>query len=186
MTAVSVPAPQAALPYRYTLVRAARLDWGLAAPVADFAAQIHQESGWQKDAVSIAGAEGLAQFMPATTDWIGLFLPELSAKAPFNPGWAIRALTYYDKWLWQRIVIPDNCERMAMVLSAYNGGLTWVKRDRRLAASRQLLPDIWFSQVETVNAGRRLSAWRENRHYPKHILFVLAPRYLSWGEASCV
>lgn len=36
----------------------------------------------------------------------------------------------------------------------------------------------WFGQVEMVNAGRRESAWQENRHYPRHILFTLAPRYL--------
>ena len=37
--------PQAALQYRDDVIRNARLEWGLSAPVADFAAQLHQESG---------------------------------------------------------------------------------------------------------------------------------------------
>ncbi|ECE5264246.1 lytic transglycosylase domain-containing protein, partial [Salmonella enterica] len=43
--------PQAALQYRDDVIRNARLEWGLSAPVADFAAQLHQESGWRPDAV---------------------------------------------------------------------------------------------------------------------------------------
>ena len=35
--------PQAALQYRDDVIRNARLEWGLSAPVADFAAQLHQE-----------------------------------------------------------------------------------------------------------------------------------------------
>ncbi|NGI10110.1 lytic transglycosylase domain-containing protein, partial [Escherichia coli] len=41
--------PQAALQYRDDVIRNARLEWGLSAPVADFAAQLHQESGWRPD-----------------------------------------------------------------------------------------------------------------------------------------
>ncbi|EDT7384941.1 lytic transglycosylase domain-containing protein, partial [Salmonella enterica subsp. enterica] len=29
-------------------------------------------------------------------------------------------------------------------------------------------------------------SWRENRRYPQRILHELAPRYLTWGGASCV
>ncbi|WP_163769991.1 transglycosylase SLT domain-containing protein, partial [Proteus mirabilis] len=74
------------------VIRNARLEWGLSAPVADFAAQLHQESGWRPDAISPAGAQGLAQFMPATADWISQLIPMLSSREPFNPAWAIRAL----------------------------------------------------------------------------------------------
>ncbi|ECW2123781.1 lytic transglycosylase domain-containing protein, partial [Salmonella enterica] len=75
---------------------------------------------------------------------------------------------------------------MAMTLSAYNGGLGWVNRDRKLARSRGLDDTRWFGGVETVNAGRSAANWRENRHYPQRILHELAPRYLSWGGSSCV
>jgi soluble lytic murein transglycosylase-like protein len=65
-----------------------------------FAAQLHQESGWRPDAVSPVGAQGLAQFMPATADWISQLMPGLNSREPFNPAWAIRALVSYDRWLW--------------------------------------------------------------------------------------
>lgn len=178
--------PTAALKYRSDVIRSARVDWGLNAPVADFAAQLHQESGWNPAARSPVGAEGLSQFMPSTADWIAGLMPHLAAREPYNPGWAIRALVSYDRWLWQRVAVPDGCERMAMTLSAYNGGLGWVNRDRRLARTRGLDDARWFGAVETVNAGRSAANWRENRHYPQRILHTLAPRYLSWGGASCV
>ncbi|EED4923282.1 transglycosylase SLT domain-containing protein [Salmonella enterica subsp. arizonae] len=178
--------PTAALKYRSDVIRASRVDWGLNAPVADFAAQLHQESGWNPAARSPVGAQGLAQFMPSTADWIAGVFPALSSREPYNPGWAIRALVSYDRWLWQRVVVPDGCERMAMTLSAYNGGLGWVNRDRRLARTRGLDDTRWFGMVETVNAGRSAANWRENRRYPRRILRELAPRYLSWGGASCV
>lgn len=178
--------PPAALKYRSDVIRASRVDWGLNAPVADFAAQLHQESGWNPAARSPVGAQGLAQFMPSTADWIAGLMPHLVAREPYNPGWAIRALVSYDRWLWQRVAVPDGCERMAMTLSAYNGGLGWVNRDRRLARTRGLDDARWFGAVETVNAGRSAANWRENRRYPQRILHELAPRYLSWGGASCV
>lgn len=178
--------PPAALKYRSDVIRSARVDWGLNAPVADFAAQLHQESGWNPAARSPVGAQGLAQFMPSTADWISGLMPHLASREPYNPGWAIRALVSYDRWLWSRVAVPDNCERMAMTLSAYNGGLGWVNRDRRLARARGLDDARWFGSVEVVNAGRSTASWRENRHYPQRILRELAPRYLSWGGASCV
>lgn len=178
--------PTAALKYRSDVIRAARVDWGLNAPVADFAAQLHQESGWNPAARSPVGAQGLAQFMPSTADWIAGLMPHLASREPYNPGWAIRALVSYDRWLWQRVTVPDGCERMAMTLSAYNGGLGWVNRDRRLARMRGLDDARWFGAVETVNAGRSAANWRENRHYPQRILHTLAPRYLSWGGSNCV
>ncbi|KHS67332.1 lytic murein transglycosylase [Pectobacterium brasiliense] len=177
--------PAAAQQYRNDLIRNARLDWGLNAPVADFAAQLHQESGWNPRAVSPVGAQGLAQFMPATAKWISGIMPELKANQPFNPAWSIRALTRYDRWIWQRVNAADNCERMAMTLSGYNGGLGWVQRDQKLAAQRGLDRQRWFGHVATVNAGRSAANWRENRHYPPRILQELAPRYLTWGGRSC-
>lgn len=178
--------PQAALAYRADLIRNARLVWGLNTPVADFAAQIHHESSWQPGITNPIGAQGLGQFMPATTTWIGALMPELAAKAPLNPSWSLRAVVSFDHWLWQRLSAVNRCEQMAMTLSAYNGGLGWVQRDRRLAKQQGFDGRRWFHHIERVNAGRNLAAWRENRHYPRRILKSLAPRYLTWGGASCV
>lgn len=66
--AVSIPVE--ARQYQRELTRNARAVWGLNAPVSTFAAQIHQESQWNARARSPVGAQGLAQFMPATASWI--------------------------------------------------------------------------------------------------------------------
>jgi len=181
----SIPAQAAR--YRAELVRCARLHWGLSAPVATFAAQVHQESCWRADAKSPVGAQGLTQFMPATAAWIGNVDPQLADAQPFNPGWALRALSAYDKWLWQRVDARDPCERMAMALASYNGGLGWVKRDKALAARNGADPLAWFDSVERFNAGRNAGAFRENRGYPRRILRTLEPMYVAagWGRGVC-
>ncbi|WP_318367458.1 transglycosylase SLT domain-containing protein [Enterobacter sp.] len=177
--------PRAALPWRNELIRTAREIWGLNAPIADFAGQFHQESGWNPNARSPVGAQGMAQFMPATAEWVSQLYPQLRANTPFNPGWAIRALVQYDQQLWKSMSAQDNCQRMAFTLSAYNGGQGWVNRDKKLATAQGLNASVWFSHVEKVNAGRSAANWRENRHYPKAILYQHAPRYLQWGQTSC-
>ncbi|TAM05613.1 MAG: lytic transglycosylase domain-containing protein [Paraburkholderia sp.] len=179
-----VPAqiPPKALAYRAELTRNARAVWGIDAPVASFAAQIHQESRWRADAVSSVGARGMSQFMPATADWIaGAYPAELGDARPFNPSWSIRALVRYDRHLWQRITAASACERMAMALSAYNGGLGWVYRDQRLALANGADRQRWFGHVERFNAGRRPAAFRENRGYPRVILRTFEPRYMKAG-----
>lgn len=185
-TTLAADPPVAATPYRAELVRNARVVWGMDAPVADFAGQFQQESGWDPAARSPAGAQGMAQFMPDTADWISQRFPALHSREPFNPSWAMRALVQYDQWLWQHVTAADDCQRMAFTLSAYNGGLGWVNRDKTLAMQRGLDPRVWFDSVSTVNAGRSAANWRENRGYPQRILYQNAPRYLSWGDANCV
>lgn len=179
--------PRAAHQYRSTLIRCARAEWGLNAPVATFAAQVHQESLWRTDARSQAGAQGLAQFMPATSAWLPEVAPHTGEPAPYNPGWALRAMVAYDLWLWQRITAVTECHRMAMTLSAYNGGLGWLNRDKRLAEASGLDPARWWDHVETVNAGRAAWAIRENRGYPRRILLTLSPVYeaAGWGRGVC-
>lgn len=175
--------PRAALQYRNQLVREARAVWGLDAPVAVFAAQIHTESWWRNDTVSHVGAQGLAQVMPATAKWLPTVAPETGRPAPFNPAWSLRACVTYDRWLWERVPGHDDRERMAFTLSAYNGGLGWVDRDRKKARGLGLDDRVWFGAVENVNAGRGKAAFRENRNYPRLILNERQYAYIKagWG-----
>lgn len=177
--------PPAAHKYRADLTRSARLAWGMDAPIATFAAQVHQESGWNPHAISRVGAKGLAQFMPATADWIGGINPELAQRQPDNPTWALRALTTYDRWLWDRIAAESDCERMAMVLSAYNGGLGWLLKDKALTQASSGIRTRWWGQVERHNGGRSAAAFAENRGYPKRIIKVIQPAYATWGQGVC-
>lgn len=173
------PIPQAAAAYRADLVRNARAVWGLQAPVAVFAAQVHQESGWRPAAVSHVGAQGLAQFMPETTAWISRIDPALSAAAPFSPGWALRALVSYDRWLWERT--PDAYsprDRMWVALRAYNGGLGHWQAEARRAGAAPTRAEV---DAACGTARRHRSHCAENLGYPHRILVVLQPRYLAWG-----
>ena len=180
--------PAAAAQHKRELTRAAHAAWGLSAPIATFAAQLHQESGWRPAALSHVGAAGMAQFMPATASWwcaINGLSP--AACQPTNPTWALRALVGYNHWIHSRVQGTNACQRMAFTLSAYNGGLGWVQRDKALAAKQGLNPLVWFGNVERVNAGRSSAAWTENRGYPQRILRTLEPIYVKalWGAGAC-
>lgn len=161
--------PEKAYKYREFLIKESRVVWGLSAPSATFASQIHTESLWDEQAKSFAGAEGLAQFMPETALWIGSVYRELEAGVPYNPKWAIRALVRYDKWHFDKIQAVDFSNKMAFVLSAYNGGLGWVWKDKKKAEAVGLNPYAYFGNVEKMNAGRSKRAFTENRSY---VMFI--------------
>jgi soluble lytic murein transglycosylase-like protein len=186
MLAFAQAIPRDAYRYRADLTRAARNVWGLDAPVATFAAQIHQESRWRETAVSSAGAQGVAQFMPATAQWIGGAYTALGPGDPTNPVWAMRALVTYDKHIHERINAATPCDRMWMTLWGYNGGPGWVTRDQ--AKARQAGADPRrASAVEPLNAGRNPAAFAENRGYPRLILGRFEPIYVraGFGQGSC-
>ena len=169
-------------------MRSAHMVWGLDAPIATFAAQVHQESRWIVTAKSPVGAEGLAQFMPTTTEWIAAAYPKhLASAQPYNPGWAMRALVQYDLYLFKRNQATLPCDHWAMVLSAYNGGQGWVNRDRRLALASGASELAWFNSIEKFNAGRSAANFKENRHYPRAILSRWEPLYVGagWGNGVC-
>ncbi|MCE5182365.1 MAG: lytic transglycosylase domain-containing protein [Betaproteobacteria bacterium] len=178
---------QAAVPaqaqrYRAELTRNAHAVWGLDAPIATFAAQIHQESGWNSNAKS-AYAGGLAQFTPATATWIsGVYARELGENQPFNPSWALRALVNYDRRLYGQVKGNGECDRMAFALSAYNGGLGWVYKRQKLSNE----PGKCFAATCDINPGIAAANQNENSRYPRVILLKWQPIYAQWGRGvSC-
>lgn len=180
--------PQQANAHKRTLIRTAHAHAGLDAPVSLFAAQIHQESGWRIDARSPAGAEGLAQFMPATSEWFASRNPrDLTTSQPYNPAWAMRALVLYNQHLFKQIQASSPCQQWAFTLSSYNGGLGWLNRDKALASASGADPLAWFDSTELYNAGRSKAAFAENRHYPKAIIYRHQPLYVAagWGAGVC-
>lgn len=177
--------PPQAERYRRDLIRSARYVFGMSAPVAVLAAQIHQESAWREDARS-AYAAGLAQFTPATVDTMRRayaaelgYLPRSSAAQ--DPRWAMLALCRYDKQLLGMFKADTPADLWAMVLAAYNGGPGWILRDIALAVALGLSARVWFRSVETANAGRAPQFFKENRDYPRRILLKHQALYRSWG-----
>ncbi|MGN0920240.1 MAG: transglycosylase SLT domain-containing protein [Cellvibrio sp.] len=180
--------PAAATKHRATLVRVSHSVWGLDAPIATFAAQVHQESRWNVYAKSPVGAEGLTQFMPSTSEWIAAAYPKhLGNAQPYNPAWSLRAMVQYNLHLHKRNQARSPCDHWAMVLAAYNGGQGWVNRDKKLASASGADPLAWFNSVEKFNAGRSSANFKENRHYPRVILFKWESLYTKagWGNGVC-
>lgn len=177
----SAPAPpRAATMQRADLTRIAHSAWGLNAPIPLFAAQIQQESGWNPAAVSRVGAQGAAQFMPATTRWwcaLNQLTPE--ACQPTNIVWAMRALVGYDLWLYQRVQGTDEFDRLWAALRSYNGGLGHWQQEAALAK-----PLLTRSAIDAAcgRASRSPVHCPENLGYPERILLQHQARYAIWGR----
>lgn len=173
--------------YRLMVERETAQVWGIHAPTARIAAQIHAESLWDPKAAS-RYAHGMAQFTPPTAEWIAQKFPDkLRGFDPWDPAQAVRAMVVYDHWLTSRNPGATDCDTWAFGLSSYNGGEGWLRRDRRLAAIAGDPADVWFGSVEhhTARAGW---AKRENRGYVARILLRLEPAYIAagWsGTAAC-
>jgi soluble lytic murein transglycosylase-like protein len=174
--------PRDALRYQRDLIGNARAVWGINAPVSTFAGQVHQESTWKADARSRTGAAGLAQFMPRTADWIsGLYRDELGGNEPLNPAWALRALTRYDKHLYDRVRRFDSdCDRMKFALSDYNGGSGWrIKRQDRSPEPGN------YETTSAINPGIAPGNQKENQEYALRIVYRWQPIYKAWGIGAC-
>ena len=97
-------------------------DWRL------LAAQCYQESTFDPEARSWAGAQGLMQIMPATADYLGLPRDEMN-----NPERSIEAATRYLHELEGKFSdVPDRTERQNLVLASYNGGMNHIRDAMRL------------------------------------------------------
>lgn len=167
--------------YKLTLLREAHSQWGLTAPVAALAAQVQQESGWQPQVVSRVGAQGLAQFMPATSRWWCARVGVAPADClPQNPTWALRAMVGYDLYLWRRVPTTySDYDRLWLALRSYNGG----EGHWRAEAGTTGVTTPTRQQIDAACGRARRAAvhCRENLHYPQRILVELQPRYASWG-----
>lgn len=86
------------------------------------AAQIDQESGWNPNALSPAGAEGIAQFRPKTwPSWAP------AGTSPFDATVAIVAMGTYD-CASAKALSKLGGDVVSLVLAAYNAGLGAVER----------------------------------------------------------
>lgn len=182
IAAVRVPEVNAV--QRRYVEQAAEEVWGVDASPARLAAQIHQESHWRAKARSSVGAEGWAQFMPATARWIARQFPDrLGDFDPWDPRQAALAAAIYDHWLFQLNQGDTACARWAFTLSAYNGGEAALQHEQARAERAGANPRLWFWNVASYR-GRSMAAWRQNRGYVRQILKVLEPAYIDAGWAG--
>jgi hypothetical protein len=101
------------VPARFApMVARASQRWGVGAAL--LAAQLYAESNFNPNAVSSAGAQGIAQFMPGTARTYGL-------KDPFDPAAAIDAQAHLMHDLLAQL------GSVPLALAAYNAGAGRVK-----------------------------------------------------------
>lgn len=111
-------------------------DWRL------ISALIYQESQFDPDAKSWAGAQGLMQLMPETAQSYGV---DSSSGVSSNIDAGIKYLSWLDKQFAEKV--PDSMERRKFVLAAYNVGLGHVFDAIRLAEKYDLNPQLWEDNV---------------------------------------
>lgn len=122
-------------------------DWRL------LAAQCYQESAFDPDAVSWAGAQGLMQIMPGTASLLGvtedIFDPERNIET---------AVRYLQKLNRTFADVGPQSSRIPFILAAYNGGASHVRDAMALAKKH----------------GHNENVWRDVEPY---ILLLSEPRY---------
>lgn len=118
-------------------------DWRL------IVSQMYQESGFDPQQISFAGARGLLQVMPRTAEELGVD-PERLAEPEVGIDAGVRYLA------WSRSRFPDlpPGEQLWFALASYNAGYGHVQDARRLARQLGLEGSQWFGNVEV--AMRRL------------------------------
>ncbi len=119
------------------------------------AAMICIESGYDKDAISSAGARGLMQIMPETAEWASnkMGLEDFNIDKLFIPEINIKIGTWYLNTLFKEF---DN--NIELVLAAYNGGIGNVTK--------------WLGDINYSNDGKTLEhiPFKETREYVEKVL----------------
>lgn len=90
-------------------------------PIEVFAAQIAAESSWDPNAVSPAGARGIAQFMPAVWEQYGIDADGDGSADVWNPVDAIHSAAELN-CINRRLVRDASGNRLHNTLAAYNAG----------------------------------------------------------------
>lgn len=98
-------------------------------------AQLCQESQLDPNARSPVGAEGIAQFMPGTWEEAKRKMPLPDDASPFMPEFAIPAMAWYDREMWNDWTNPARTllDRMHLAMASYNAGFGNVEHAQRLA-----------------------------------------------------
>ena len=118
----------------------ARWDWRL------MAAQCYQESAFDKNAKSWAGACGLMQIMPSTANTIGLNMSDI-----YDPEANIAAAAKYLAFLNGKFHdISNPNERRLYVLASYNGGFFHIRDAMALAQKNGRNAYKWSDVSEYV------------------------------------
>lgn len=154
-------------------------DWRL------IAAQCYQESGFDPNARSYAGAQGLMQLMPATAASVGV-----ESHEAYHPEKNVLGAARYIQTLTRNFAdVQDARERIKYVLAAYNGGTGHVRDAMALTRKYGGNPQRWDDVAPYILALQRPEYYRDPvvRHgymigteTDNYVRTILA-RYQSYG-----
>lgn len=113
-------------------------DWRLMASI------IYQESKFNPESESWAGAQGLMQMMPATAK-------RFNVEDLTDPEENLAGGTRLLELLWNRFdEIPDSIQRIKLTLASYNCGYSHVVDAQKLAQKMGVKSDVWDENVEEM------------------------------------
>ncbi len=154
-------------------------DWRL------IVAQMHQESRFDAQAVSWAGARGVMQLMPRTAR-------ELGVTDPMDPAQAIEGgVTYLGRMRdrFDEALLPT--DRTWLALASYNAGHGHVVDAQRLAARKGWDDGRWFGNVERAMLLLMQPKYARKSRYgyvrgtePVHYVQTIRDRYQAYRTAS--
>lgn len=113
-------------------------DWRLLASL------IYQESRFDPDVRSHAGAYGIMQLMPSTLDFFGV---DSTASVEEQISAGVKLINYLDKRI--QPIIPDREERIKFVLASYNIGLGHILDAVNIAGKIGKDPRKWDNNVDS-------------------------------------
>ncbi len=113
-------------------------DWRLMASV------IYQESRFNPESESWAGAQGLMQMMPSTAK-------RFEVEDLTDPQDNLEGGTRLLKLLWNRFdEVPDSIQRIKLTLASYNCGYSHVVDAQKLADEMGVKSDVWDENLEEM------------------------------------
>lgn len=142
-----------------------------------FKAQVFQESMFDPNAQSSAGAMGLAQIMPST--WAQLQQQRGLGNDPFDPEQSLMGGAYYmhhmwKGWTWER----PYADRWALSLASYNAGRGNLLRAQRKAHGAALYASIIAAlpQITGRHARETTEYVRRIFHYYTALVIADGPK----------
>jgi len=129
-------------------------------------AQLFQESTLNPNAVSPAGAIGIAQFMPGTWADMKTKMRMPQEASPRHPSYAIPAMCFYmhslhEQWTAKR----EDADRYALALASYNAGTGHLLKAQKLASDANSYSRI-IAELHHVTGDDNAS---ETRNYVEKI-----------------